>query len=135
MALVKQVKGLMDMLGPHKADAVQVLVDQLEATKGVYYEGERVDTVPDEIVRQKAAVAILEWLEGKPRELQMVVSGNFTDFNTVIEKVKSSPAMMAALGPLKSLQNTAQGEESAGKDAPAAGEETENPPGQKFTVV
>lgn len=30
---------------------------------------------------------------------------------------------------VKSLPFTAQGEESAGKDAPAAGEKTENPPG------
>ena len=86
MALVKQVTSLLEQLGPHKHEAVQVLVDQLSATKGVYYNGLKIDEVPDEIIRQKAAIAILEWLEGKPRELQIQMTGSPDDFQAMVAK-------------------------------------------------
>ena len=86
MALVKQVTSLLEQLGPHKNEAVQVLVDQMKAMKAIRNaSGEVSNWVPDEIIRQKAAIAILEWLEGKPRELQIQVHGTPEDFDKVLE--------------------------------------------------
>ena len=98
MALIKQVQHLVDLLGPHKDAAVQVLVDQLEATRNVYHNGTLVDTVPDQIIRQKAAIAILEWLEGKPRELQMQITGKVESFSDLLERLRQSPLAREKLG-------------------------------------
>jgi hypothetical protein len=91
MALVKQVTEMLALMEPHKARAVQVLADQLEAMRNVYHNGICVDKVPDEKIRQGASKLLLEWLEGKPRELQVQVSGNVDDFATMLEKFRSSP--------------------------------------------
>jgi hypothetical protein len=91
MALIKQVEGLMAMLGPYKREAVQVLVDQLSAMKTVFHNGVAVGEVPDEIIRQKAAIAILEWLEGKPRELHIQMRGDFDDLAEMQRRLQGSP--------------------------------------------
>jgi hypothetical protein len=92
MALLKQVKRLVDLLGPHKEHAIEVLARQLEATRKVYDKGIVIDEVPDQIVQQKAAIAILEWLEGKPRELQIHVGGKFEDLTELQNRVIQSEA-------------------------------------------
>lgn len=60
------------------------------------------DWVPDEMIRQKAAIAILEWLHGKPRELQVQVCGDFEDLQALRERIASLP----------SLQNTLEGQKA-----------------------
>jgi hypothetical protein len=92
MALIKQVKRLVDLLGPHKEHAIQVLVRQLEATRKIYQNGICIDEVPDQIVQQKAAIAILEWLEGKPRELQIHLGAQFEDLAELQQRVEQSQA-------------------------------------------
>jgi hypothetical protein len=92
MALIKQVESLMAMLGPHKQEAVRALVDGLKATRKIYHQGVCVDEVPDELARHKNAVAILEWLEGKPRELQVSIHGDFEDLASLQQRVAQSPA-------------------------------------------
>ena len=104
MALVKQVTSLMEQLGPHKSEAIQVLVDQLKAMKAIKNsQGFVTEWVPDEIIRQKAAIAILEWLEGKPRELQIQMQGNVDDFQAMVAKYAQLEQ--------ESLQKTVQGQE------------------------
>jgi hypothetical protein len=86
-----------------------VLVEQLKATRKVYSrEGIMIDEVPDQIIRQKASIAILEWLEGKPRELQMQVKADFKNFPELVDRLNSSEAYREALA---SLQKTVQGKE------------------------
>jgi hypothetical protein len=92
MALIKQVESLMAMLGPHKQEAVQALVDGLRATRKIYHQGVCVDEVPDELARHKNAVAILEWLEGKPRELQIHLGAKFEDLTELQDRVMQSEA-------------------------------------------
>ena len=91
--LVKDVAKLLDLMGPHKEAAVQVLVDQLNATKEVYDPGTHGwRTVPDGDLAHKAAVKLLEWLEGKPRELQVSIHGDFEDLASLQSRVAHSPA-------------------------------------------
>jgi Cft2 family RNA processing exonuclease len=91
--LVKDVAKLLDLMGPHKEAAVQVLVDQLNATKEVYDPGTHGwRTVPDGDLAHKAAVKLLEWLEGKPRELQVSIHGDFEDLASLQSRVAQSPA-------------------------------------------
>ncbi len=90
MALVKQVTDLIADLGPHQKEAIQVLIDQLKATRGIYHNGVKVDEVPDQVIRQKAAIAILEWLHGKPREFQMQVTGGYDDLGDMLAKLRGS---------------------------------------------
>jgi hypothetical protein len=66
------------------------LIDQLSATRKIYHQGICVDEVPDQVIRQKAAIAILEWLHGKPREFQMQVTGGFDDLGEMLAKIKGS---------------------------------------------
>ena len=106
MALVKQVTSLIAELGPHQQEAIQVLIDQLSAVKGIYRNGVKIDEVPDEIIRQKAAIAILEWLHGKPRELQLQMSGDVEDFASMLERFRDSRFL-----PESYLQKTVQGKE------------------------
>ena len=105
MALVKQVTSLLEQLGSHKHEAVQVLADQFSAMKSVYHNGMKVDEVPDGIIRQKAAIAILEWLHGKPRELQLQMRGDVEDFATMLERFRDSEYLP------KTLQKTILGKE------------------------
>jgi hypothetical protein len=105
MALVKQVEDLIAGLGPHQHQAIQVLVGQLRAMKPFAHNGVIVDWVPDEIIRQKAAIAILEWLHGKPREFQMQVRGEFEDLESLMQRMQQTPAGRAALA-RDSLQKT-----------------------------
>jgi hypothetical protein len=104
MALYKKVEEMVALMEPHKKQAVQVLVDQMKAMRDVYYEGEVVGQVPDQIIRQKAAIAILEWLEGKPREFQINVSGKPEDYAEILQRARETSAW-------KSLQKTVQGKE------------------------
>jgi hypothetical protein len=121
MALSKQVESLVVLLGPHKAAAVQVLIDQLKATRKIYDKGVCVDEVPDQIVRQKAAIAILEWLEGKPRELQLQVTGGFDDLGEMLTKIRNSDEWQR----LNSQQKTVQGKEIPPELTDAAREDGE----------
>jgi hypothetical protein len=120
MALIKQVESLMAMLGPHKQEAVRALVDGLKATRKIYHQGVCVDEVPDELARHKNAVAILEWLEGKPRELQIHVGGNFEDLASLQARVEKSPAFARIVEAQKAVQGketTLMGAESRTEEA------------------
>jgi hypothetical protein len=97
MALVKQVEDLVTGLGPHQKEAIQTLVGQLKAMRPITVQGVVADWVPDETIRQKAAIAILEWLHGKPREFQVQMRGDFEDLQTLLEAMKHSPASQASL--------------------------------------
>ena len=112
MALVKEVTDLLAMLGPHKKAAVKVLADQLKALKPLKNpQGQITEWVPDEIIRQKAAIAILEWLEGKPRELQIQVTGKPEDFSDMLQRYQQSPAFQKIVATDESLQKTILGKE------------------------
>jgi hypothetical protein len=105
--LVKDVAKLLDLMGPHKEAAVQVLVDQLEATKEIYDPGSHGwREVPDGDLRHKAAVKLLEWLEGKPRELQVSIHGDFEDLASLQSRVAKSPAFKQLT---ESSQKTVEG--------------------------
>ena len=107
MALVKQVEDLVAGLSPHHQEAIETLVGQLTAMKPVTKNGIITSWIPDEIIRQKAAIAILEWLHGKPRELQVQVRGDFEDLE----------ALRARMASLPSLQNTSEGQKAVLWDA------------------
>jgi hypothetical protein len=100
---------MLALMEPHKAEAVQVLVDQLKATRNVYHQGVLVDTVPDEKIRQDAAKLLLEWMEGKPRELQMRVTGKIDDFSDMIARFRNSEEFQRVAP--ESLQKIVQGKE------------------------
>jgi hypothetical protein len=50
------------------------------------------NALTDQIVQQKAAIAILEWLEGKPRELQIQLGAKFEHLLDLQARVSQSPA-------------------------------------------
>jgi hypothetical protein len=105
MALVKEVEDLIAGLGPHQRKAIKTLVGQLKAMKPITHNGVIVDWIPDEVIRQKAAIAILEWLHGKPREFQMQMRGDSEDLQSLLQAMRNSPASQA------SLQKTVEGRE------------------------
>jgi hypothetical protein len=89
-----------------QAASVRVLREAKAATHRVFDPAtKQLIEVPDHKTRLAAITLELAYTEGRPIERQLVATGKFTDFQALIEKVKSSPAMMAALGNMKSLQN------------------------------
>ena len=125
MALVKQVEEMLALMEPHKKEAVQVLVDQLKATRNVYHQGILVDTVPDQKIRQDAAKLLLEWLEGKPRELQVRVTGKPDDFADMLRRFRGSDEFQRVAP--ESLQKTVQGKEIKPSAPPATIEDSKHP--------
>jgi hypothetical protein len=53
---------------------------------------------PDHRTRLEASKLFAAYTEALPVQRQMQVNAQFTDFQAVIEKVKNSPVMRAALG-------------------------------------
>ena len=109
-----------------QAASVRVLREAKAATHRVFDPAtKQLIEVPDHKTRLAAITLELAYTEGRPIERQLVATGKFTDFQAVIEKVKSSPAMMAALGNMKSLQN---GQNVTNQEGPIQGSSGENEP-------
>jgi hypothetical protein len=106
MALVKQIEDLVQGLGPHQKEAIDGLVGQMEALRPVTFQGKITEWVPDEKIRHMAYIAILEWLHGKPRELQVQFRGDYDDLQKMLaERIAHSRAAQ------DSLHNTVLGKE------------------------
>jgi hypothetical protein len=61
--------------------------------------------IPDEKIRQDAALAILAYEWGTPVQRSISASGDFEDLESLLEAMKHSPAAQA------SLQKTVEGKE------------------------
>jgi hypothetical protein len=103
--IIKLAEKLIDMLEPHRKEAIQVWIDGMRATKPIYERGKRVGEEPDWKERRENAALIIAYLEGKPVEKQIQAHGDFEDLQTLLEAMKHSPASQA------SLQKTVEGKE------------------------
>jgi hypothetical protein len=108
--IIKLAEKLIDMLEPHRREAVQVWIDGMRATKPIYEKGKRVGEEPDWKERRKNAALIIAYLEGKPIEKQIQANAEFEDLQTLMERMNQSPAARVALAEV-SLQKTVEGKE------------------------
>jgi len=108
--IIKLAEKLIDMLEPHRREAVQVWIDGMRATKPIYEKGKRVGEEPDWKERRENAALIIAYLEGKPIEKQIQATAEFEDLQTLMERMNQSPAARVALAEV-SLQKTVLGEE------------------------
>jgi hypothetical protein len=89
--------------------ALRRLGDQLDATKKMWdVNAKRLIEIPDEKIRQDAALAILAYKWGRPVERQINAHANATDFPALIETMKQSPTFQALQN---SSQKTVEGKE------------------------
>jgi hypothetical protein len=103
--IIKLAEKLIDMLEPHRREAIQVWIDGMRATKPIYEKGIRVGEEPDWKERRENAAMIIAYLEGKPVERSVAASGDFEDLQSLLEAMKHSPASQA------SLQKAVEGKE------------------------
>jgi hypothetical protein len=76
------------------------------------------------MVRQKASIAILEWLEGNPRELQIQMSGKPDDFADMLRRFRDYPEFQRGVTD-ESLKKVVLGQEIPPALPDAAREEAE----------
>ena len=112
--IIKLAEKLIDMLEPHRKDAIQVWIDGMKATKPIYEKGIRVGEEPDWKERRENAALIIAYLEGKPIEKQIQAHGGFQDLQELRAIVRQTQMGRELLG--DSLQKTVEG-----KRSPAAG--------------
>jgi hypothetical protein len=74
--------------------------------------------VPDHKTRLAAITLELAYTEGRPIERQLVATGKFTDFQSVIERVKSSPVVRAALGDVIDVDSLQSGQNVTNQERP-----------------
>jgi hypothetical protein len=88
--------------------ALRRIGEQLNATKPMWdVIGKKMFDIPDEKIRQDAALVILAYKWGKPVERSITAVGDVDNFAAMLEKYRNSPAAQA------SLQKTAEGKEIA----------------------
>jgi hypothetical protein len=105
MALVTQAKRLVELLGPeHLEAAVKTWVDGLKAMKKVYDPSTKgwIEE-PDWRERRENANMIVAYMEGKPIERQVQVTGNFEELGDLLNRIRESPVAMRELANLPSL--------------------------------
>jgi hypothetical protein len=117
----ERTEKLSDLLAPHLPAAVQAWVDGLKANKIAWnpntHAWEEIN-LPDHEVRRRNALHIIEFVEGKPIERSMEVSGNYKELSQVLEELKQSPEARPLLPPeiwgmmADSSQSTAESAES-----------------------
>ena len=99
--LVTRVSGLMELLEPHRQAAIQVWIDGLKATKETYDPKSReYSDQPDYKERRENANKIIEYLDGKPPELQVQLTGKLEDMDEMTKRIQSSPEAMRAMNAL-----------------------------------
>ncbi len=95
-------KKLFDLLNSDDlAGAVAVWRSGMKATKFVWSQKAQcyIDTgFPDWDVRERMSLAIAAYMEGKPIERQVQVTGSFEDLGQMIGRINASPAAMRELG-------------------------------------
>jgi hypothetical protein len=104
--------------------ALKRLGQQLNATKKIWDPGVKLlIDIPDEKIRQDAAVMILAYKWGKPVERSISAHADFEDLGTLLQAMKDSPASQA------SLQKTVEGKVITHllPDSPEQTPETETP--------
>jgi hypothetical protein len=87
--------------------AVEIWREGLKATKFVWDQKAQcyVDTgFPDWDVRERMSLAIAAYMEGKPIERQINVTGNFEELGQVLNRIRASPIAMEELADLPSLR-------------------------------
>ena len=93
--------------------ALRRLGDQLDATKKMWdVNAKRLIEIPDEKIRQDAALVILAYKWGRPVERQINAHANASDFPSLIAKLNQSPAFQL-------LENSSQ-KTVEGKEIPSA---------------
>lgn len=101
--IIKLAETLIDMLEPHRKEAIQVWIDGMRATKPIYEKGIRVGEEPDWKERRENAALIIAYLEGKPIEKQIQAHADFEDLGSLLQAMRHSPASQASLR--KTLQD------------------------------
>ena len=78
--------------------ALKRLGQQLNATKKIWDPGVKLlIDIPDEKIRQDAAVMILAYKWGKPVERSISAHADFEDLGSLLEAMRNSPAAQASL--------------------------------------
>jgi hypothetical protein len=114
----KAKKKLSEIPDKYLDRALKRLGQQLDATKKIWDPGVKLlIDIPDEKIRQDAAVMILAYKWGKPVERSISAHADFEDLGSLLEAMKNSPAAQS------SLQKTVEGREIPPALADAATEE------------
>jgi hypothetical protein len=88
--------------------AIAVLVDQLTATKEIRdVNAKCMIEIPDEKIRQDAALAILAYEWGRPTERKISLHADASDFPAMLEALRKSPTFQA----IESSQKEVKGKE------------------------
>jgi hypothetical protein len=88
--------------------ALRRIGEQLNATKPMWSVAKKIMIdIPDEKIRQDAALVILAYKWGKPVERSITAVGDVDDFAAMLERYRHSPAAQ------DSLQKTVEGKEIA----------------------
>ena len=136
MAIVTQAQKLSELLGPNLDKAVQVWVEGLKATKWEYdpKTHERFE-VADWKERRECATKIIEYLEGKPIERQLQVTGDFEELGDLLNRIRESPLALKKLGhlvPDRAMPNDSDslqiGPTVTNQERPALGSSSETEP-------
>ena len=86
--------------------AIGVLAGQLKATKKMWdVNAKKMVKIPDEKIRQHAALAILAYEWGTPVQRSISAHADFEDLETLLAAMKNSPAAQG------SLQKAVEGKE------------------------
>ena len=89
--------------------ALRRLGEQLNATKKMWdVNAKEMMDIPDEKIRQDAAIMILAYKWGKPVERSIAAHADVGNFPDLVEKLKASPTFQALQNP---LQKTVEGKE------------------------
>jgi hypothetical protein len=100
--ILRAQKKLKEVLNEFPSEAVskaiEVLEGQLTATKKMWdVNAKCMIEIPDEKIRQDAALAILAYEWGRPVERKMVAQGGLRDMKELLARVEKSPAYQESL--------------------------------------
>jgi hypothetical protein len=105
----KLIELLKDIPDEYLDRALRRLGEQLNATKKMWdVNAKCLIDIPDEKIRQDAALAILAYKWGRPVERQISASGDFKDFPDLVNRLNSSAAFRESYA---SLEKPVEGKE------------------------
>ena len=95
----KKLSEILKFASDDVAAAMQVLRDQLKATKGIWdINAKCMVQIPDEKIRQDAALAILAYEWGRPTEKKLVAVADAEDFQAMLDRFQASPVAQEKFG-------------------------------------